>query len=187
MELLRAEPDSGMFLKRFRFLESLLGHQLAALRAVAIFEGAKGLLVLGVGFGLLSLLHRDAQVVAENLVRHLHLDPASHYPRVFIASAGKLNDRGLWLMEAFALVYAGIRFAEGYGLWHQRRWAEWFGVISGGIYLPFEAYELIRRAAWSTFAIFLANLLIVLYLVFVIMESRTPPRKSRSTDPHDAA
>ena len=38
-------------------------------RTVAIFEGAKGLIVLVAGFGLLSLIHRDVQAVAESVIR----------------------------------------------------------------------------------------------------------------------
>ena len=38
------------------------------LRLIAVFDATKGLLVLLAGFGLLSLLHRDAEVLAEELV-----------------------------------------------------------------------------------------------------------------------
>ena len=41
-------------------------------RLVAVFEALKGALVLGVGLGLLSLVHHDLQAVAERLVRHSH-------------------------------------------------------------------------------------------------------------------
>ncbi|MCZ7627423.1 MAG: DUF2127 domain-containing protein [Candidatus Methylomirabilis sp.] len=39
--------------------------------------------------------------------------------------------------------YASVRFVEAYGLWLERRWAEWFAAVSGGIYIPFEIYELL--------------------------------------------
>jgi hypothetical protein len=48
----------------------------AGLRIVALFEGAKGVLLLAAGFGLLSLIHDDVQKMAEELVRHFHLNPA---------------------------------------------------------------------------------------------------------------
>ncbi|MCZ7627424.1 MAG: DUF2127 domain-containing protein [Candidatus Methylomirabilis sp.] len=53
------------------------------LRTVALLEAAKGLLVLVAGIGVLSFVHHDAQWVAERLVGHLHLNPASRYPRIF--------------------------------------------------------------------------------------------------------
>jgi len=56
----------------------------AGLRAVAVFELLKGLLVLLAGAGALSLIHQNVQGVAEQLVRRSHLNPAHHYPRIFI-------------------------------------------------------------------------------------------------------
>src|SRR5579859_6996262 len=42
------------------------------LRMVAAYEAAKGALVLLAGFGLLTLIHNDAQYFAEQLVAHMH-------------------------------------------------------------------------------------------------------------------
>ena len=90
------------------------------LRLVAVFEAAKGLLVLLAGFGLLSMLHRDVQKIAEDLVRLSHLNPASHYPRIFIDAAARATDRHLVLLAGLAFGYALVRLVEGYGLWHER-------------------------------------------------------------------
>ena len=37
----------------------------STLKVVALMEAAKGFIVFGAGFGLLSLLHRDARRIAE--------------------------------------------------------------------------------------------------------------------------
>ena len=94
------------------------------LRTVAVFEAAKGLIVLLAGLGLLSLIHRDAQSVAEEIVKMLHLNPARQYPRIFIDVASKLTDARLWFLSLAALIYATVRFVETYGLWHELPWAE---------------------------------------------------------------
>ncbi|MFA5058651.1 MAG: DUF2127 domain-containing protein, partial [Opitutaceae bacterium] len=62
---------------------------------VAVFEGTKGLTVLAAGLGLFELMHQDVQAAAERLVRHLHLNPASHYPRIFIDASVWLDDTRL--------------------------------------------------------------------------------------------
>jgi uncharacterized membrane protein (DUF2068 family) len=95
------------------------------LKLVALFEAAKGVLVLAAGMGLLSLLHRDAHAIAERVTLLLHLDPASRYPKIFIDAAAGLTDARLWLLAAFACLYATFRFVEAYGLWRMRRWGEW--------------------------------------------------------------
>ena len=61
---------------------------------VAWFEAAKGGLVLLVGFGLLALVHQDIQAMAEQLVRRFHLNPANHYPQIFIHALSAAADAG---------------------------------------------------------------------------------------------
>jgi len=60
------------------------------LRVVAVFEGAKGGLVLVTGFGLLAFLDRGLHNAAEEIVRHLHLNPARDYPRIFLDAAANM-------------------------------------------------------------------------------------------------
>ena len=147
-------------------------HILGGLRIVAIFEAAKGLLVLLAGFGLLTFIHQDLRLAAERLVKHLHFNPASHYPRVFIDAADRVTDMQLWALALSALFYAVIRVAEAYGLWHQRQWAEWFGLLTGGMYLPVELFELTRGVTWPKMTVFVVNAGVVGYLAYALDKSR---------------
>ena len=145
------------------------------LRTVAVIEGAKGLLVLAVGLGLLSLIHRDAQRLAEEVVRLFRLNPASHYPQIFIQAAAALTEHRLWLLAAGAMSYAVLRLIEAYGLWRARRWAEWFGIVSGGIYVPIELYQLFRGVTWAKVLLLAINTVVVAYLI-VDLRSREHSR-----------
>jgi uncharacterized membrane protein (DUF2068 family) len=142
------------------------------LRAVAALEAFKGLVVLLAGFGALSLVHRDVQALAEGLVRHLHLNPARHVPTIFLEAAGRLGDARLRMLAAGALAYAAIRVVESWGLWRARAWAEWLGVISGAIYVPFEAVSLWERPTPLRLGALVVNLAVVLYLALLIRASR---------------
>ena len=135
------------------------------MRTVAFFEAAKGLIVLLAGSGLLLFMNRDLQAIAERLVGHLHLDPASHYPRIFLhlASAASVPSR-IRLIALGAALYALFRFVEAFGLWKERRWAEWLAVVTGSVYVPFEIYALIRRPGIEPLVFLVANLSIVAYL-----------------------
>jgi uncharacterized membrane protein (DUF2068 family) len=139
-------------------------HAPIGLRTVAVFEFAKGLIVLVAGLGLLSLIHRDAQAVAEDIVMRLHMNPAHFYPRIFIQFASNLTDARLWFMSLGALAYAGVRFIETFGLWHERAWAEWFAVISAGLYLPVELWHLYDKPGPVSFSLPLINIGIIIYL-----------------------
>jgi uncharacterized membrane protein (DUF2068 family) len=146
------------------------GHM--AVRSVALFEGIKGLIVLTTGFGVLTLVHRDVQSVAEHVVRHLHMNPASHLPSIFIELAGRITDGKLWALAAGAMGYSTLRLVEAYGLWLDRTWASWLAVVSGGIYLPIEIYELVKKPSVIHAVVFAGNLLIVTYLVVHIGRRR---------------
>lgn len=143
------------------------------LRAVAVYEAAKGALVLLAGFELLSLMHHDVQKFAEQLVAHLHLNPAKGYPRIFIDAMTNITDARLWLLAGFALVYAGVKWILAYGLWLRRRWAEWLAVASGGIYVPAEVVEIVRGVTWTKILLLIVNVCIVAYLIYVLWRSKS--------------
>ncbi len=145
------------------------------LRTIATFEAAKGVLVLVVGLGLLSLVHYSAQHLGEEIVRRFHLNLAHHYPRIFIDAITHIGDAHLRLLALAALLYSALRFIEAYGLWRLRAWAEWLGIISGGIYLPLEVYELIEHATAVKAGVLIVNLGIVGYLVWVRWRRRGRP------------
>jgi uncharacterized membrane protein (DUF2068 family) len=145
----------------------------AALRAVASLELAKGLVVLLLGFGAVSLVHKDAWDVAEAVLRFLRVNPDHHhYAQVFLNLADNVTDKKLWAMAAGATAYSIIRFIEAYGLWGARTWAEWFALISGALYVPFEAYELARRPTPVHLAVLLINLAIVFYMLYLRLTAR---------------
>jgi uncharacterized membrane protein (DUF2068 family) len=130
-------------------------------RAVALFEAAKGTLVLLTGFGALSLIHHDAQRFAEKLVGHMHLNAAKHYPRIFIDTAAHFAETHWLILALLAALYVLVRFVEAYGLWMGRRWAEWFAAVSGAVYIPFELYELFQGINWLSIGALAVNVLVV--------------------------
>lgn len=138
---------------------------LSGVRAIAMFEAAKGALVLIAGGGMLALLHRDLQVIAERVVRLAHLNPARKYPHIFLDAAARIDDAHLLWLAAAATLYATIRFVEAYGLWRGRGWAEWMAILSGGVYLPIEIYELARRPGALRLLVLIFNSGIVAYLL----------------------
>src|SRR2546423_9641575 len=86
----------------------------AGVRAVAFFEALKGALVLVAGFGLLALVHRDLEVLAERLVRHSHLNPPGPYPRAFIEAAAPPSRTALPTPPALPFPASCVRFSWGY-------------------------------------------------------------------------
>lgn len=136
------------------------------IRAIALLEAAKGLLVLGAGTGLLYLVDKDVQALATRLIAHLHLDPAHHYPSIFLKAADNATPERLRILAFGAFLYAAFRLAEGVGLWYRRRWAEWLAVATGLFYVPFEVAAFLHHHRLEPLLALVVNLAVVLFLAF---------------------
>jgi len=164
--------DSSVTRRSTEKPRNLRGFFSAELRIVAVFEFTKGLLVLFAGLGLLAFVHRDIQDVAEELLLHLHLNPSSRIPGIFLALVERVSSVDMWFLALGALTYAAVRIAEGLGLWFDRMWAEWLGVASGLIYVPFEIYELARGVTPLKVVTFTLNVLVVAVLADALWRRR---------------
>jgi uncharacterized membrane protein (DUF2068 family) len=138
--------------------------QLTGVRVIACFEAFKGLLVLLLGFGALTLIHHDLHAFAEHLVAQLHVSPERPFARAFVNAASNVTNARLWLLAGGGAVYAAVRLVEAWGLWFNRTWAQYFGILSGALYLPWEAYEVVRRPTSMHIYLLAANVAVVLYL-----------------------
>jgi uncharacterized membrane protein (DUF2068 family) len=143
-----------------------------AIRVVAFFEATKGLLAFAAALGLLSLMHHDIGSLAEQVVAHLHLNPASRYPRVVLAAAANLQDSRLMLIAAGAVAYGAIRLLEAGGLWWHKAWAEWLAAVSGAIYVPAEIYEFVHRPSLLGALLFVVNVAIVAVMLWSLRARR---------------
>jgi len=148
------------------------------LRTVAVIEAAKGALVLFLGLGLFSLIHKDLDDVAEHLTEMLRVNPDGRLSNLFFKAADRLTDKTLLVIAIGAMVYSGVRFVEAFGLWHEREWAEWFALLSGCLYLPWEMLSIIRHPHPLKWVVLAINLMIVLYM-FVLRLRAAGIRVSR--------
>src|SRR5579863_4832373 len=142
------------------------------LRAVASFEFSKGIFVLLIGLSALLLVHKDAWVIAESLLALFHISTDRHWAQLFLDFADNLTDARLWAAAKLAFAYSLLRFAEGYGLWNARTWAEWIAFLSGTLLLPLEVRELLRGVTFLRSAVFFVNLVIVGYMLYLLRAGR---------------
>jgi uncharacterized membrane protein (DUF2068 family) len=140
---------------------------LQGLRAVAVLEIAKGVGAVMFGIWLLSFREHDIGDMMANLLDRLHVDPAHAIAIRLVSLADKITPEKVEIAAGIAFFYALIRFTEGYGLWNARTWAEWFALISGAAYLPWEIFEFLRRPNWFHATLILVNVIVVLYIAYV--------------------
>lgn len=133
-----------------------------SLRAVAIFEFAKGVVALLAASGV--AFHKTTAQWIHRLALHLHFDPANDRPNALLQALQTNASAHLRLIAFGALVYALVRIAEGIGLWYDKRWASWLAVFAAAAYLPFELVRTIRHPTWVSFAFLLGTAVVVSFL-----------------------
>ena len=141
------------------------------LRGIAIFEALKGLAALAIAIWVLTLLHKDMVRVAEHMLEALHIGLDRHFAQRILRAAGRITDKNLWMFISVIVVYTSVRFTEAVGLWLQKEWAEWFALLSGALYMPYEIFELLRRATALKWGIFGTNVIIVVYMAWLLNDS----------------
>jgi uncharacterized membrane protein (DUF2068 family) len=149
---------------------------------LAVIEAAKGLMVLLVGCGVSGFLHHRALHTVELLVKHFHLNPAHHTPQIFLKLANDFDNTKLWLLAGGAAAYAILRFAEAYGLWRERRWAEWLGCIGAAFYIPLEYRHFRFHPGLVSSVILGTNIIIVIYLAVCLWQGRKKRMDPDRTD-----
>jgi uncharacterized membrane protein (DUF2068 family) len=141
------------------------------LRGIAIFEALKGVAALGIGIWVITLLHKDMVRVAERMLEALHIGLDRHFAQRILHAAGRITDKNLWMFISVIVVYTAVRFTEAAGLWLQKEWAEWFALLSGALYMPYEIFELLKHATILKWGIFGTNAIIVLYMAWLLNDS----------------
>lgn len=150
------------------------------LRAIASVEFSKGIIAVFVGIIAILLLHKDTWVMAESLLALLHISTDRRSAQLFLDLADDLTDARLWMAVRLAFIYSALRFAEGYGLWNARTWAEWLAFGSGMLLFPLEIRALLHGITILRSVVFVTNLGIVFYMFLLLREGRRRRRELNS-------
>ena len=69
------------------------------------------------------------------------------------------------VLLGLAITYAVIEWTEAFGLWKERRWAEYLTVLATAGFLPLEVHELINRVTVLRVGALLVNVALIIWLV----------------------
>ena len=150
-------------------------HDAILLRVVAIDRAvhAVAFTLIAVAVGLLMAKLSAVHGFATTLIRNLN-DSAGvtsrgpggswldrELPRLARLESGALRD-----VFAVAVAYAVVEGTEAYGLWRERRWAEYLTVIATAGFLPLEIHELAKRVSVLRVLALVVNLAVLVWLVW---------------------
>lgn len=148
------------------------------LKVIALLEASKGLVSLVVGLGIHKLAGTNVQKFLESFLEHLHLNPANRLPGIILHESNLLTSFNLTLIAMGAVVYSVVRLVEAYGLWHALTWTEWFALLSGAVYIPFEIYEVVVHPGTINILALTINVAVVWYMYTVVRGTSESIRKS---------
>jgi uncharacterized membrane protein (DUF2068 family) len=143
--------------------------------AIAILKLVKGLLLLLVGVGVLSLIHKDATEVFTHWAHVFQVDVHSKWIQRWLVEIGLVKQRDLALIVTTTFFYSALLLTEGVGLLMEKVWAEYMTALITSTFIPIEIYELTRHATGTRACVLLANVLVVAYLVMRLCQRKSSP------------
>ena len=84
----------------------------------------------------------------------------NHHPERILDSPDRIE---LAAIATFA--YAALFIVEGIGLWMQKDWAEYLTIIATTSFIPFEVWEIVKKATALRVALVISNIAIVIFLI----------------------
>jgi uncharacterized membrane protein (DUF2068 family) len=131
---------------------------------IGLFKLVKGVGLVIIGIGLLRLVHKDVAEVATRWIEHLRVDPDNRFIHRALLRIFNVTPKQLRELSAGTFIYAAVFLTEGSGLLARKHWAEYMTLISTGLFIPLEAYELQRHFTLIKVGVTLVNFAIVWYL-----------------------
>jgi uncharacterized membrane protein (DUF2068 family) len=136
------------------------------LRLIAIYKFIKAAISIALGIGLLRIIHHNLSAfIMTWVIDPFHFDPESRFWAALLEQCSLITPHSLRLLSYGAFIYAAIFIAEGVGLYLRKHWAEYMVLISTGLLLPIEFYEIYLKLAWWKAGVVAGNLAILVYLI----------------------
>ena len=132
---------------------------------IGLFKLVKAFLLIAVGIGAIKFLHKDLAASVTHWSRLLHIDPDNQYIHGFLVKIFRLTPKQLKELSLGTFLYAGLFLTEGIGLLLRKHWAEYFTIVTTGLFIPLELYELAKHFTAMKLAVTIVNVGIVWYLV----------------------
>lgn len=139
---------------------------------IAIEKTLKAVVLIIVGFKLLTLVNQDVHAWASDFVTRHGIDIGNRYVKATLERLVGVTGGQIAFWSIVALVYSGVLLVEAGGLWLQKRWAEYLTVVSTALLVPLELYEIYERFTWVRIVILAVNVFIVWYLATRLMDEK---------------
>ena len=147
-------------------------HHDRGLLAIGLLKLVEAVFFFLVGVGAIHFIHRDLGEAATRLAERLRIDMDGRVMTWVLDHLDDVTAHRLRQIGVATFLYAGLRIAEGVGLVMEKRWAEYLTVGVTTAFLPWEAYEIVRRPDWIRVCLLLINLGVLAYLLWWLRRAK---------------
>jgi len=142
------------------------------LMVIAVFKFIEGLGLVALGLGVRHALHGDWEKELAHWIDLLRMDPHNRFLLWLVEKLSNVNEHRLRELSVGTFFYAALRFCEGTGLALKQRWAEYLTIVTTGILVPVEVYEIYAHPTWGRVVVLVLNLAVVAYLAWELKRSK---------------
>lgn len=143
---------------------------------IGLFKLGKSVLFFAIGVGVVKLFHKDISDVVMRVAMALKFDPESGLVAMVLNKADLIDMHKLKLISAAAFGYSAIALTEGIGLVLEKVWAEYLTLCLTIAFLPWELYEIALKPNLFRVGVFLINLAVLWYLVWLLRRKKAASR-----------
>jgi len=124
----------------------------------------KGLLALGLAFGVLKLAKQDLPELFMRLLNWVHLDPENRFLSDIAGKLETITPANVRWVALGTFLYSLFALVEGVGLLYRISWAGWLTIGESTFFIPIEIRELVLHPNLYVVVVLAVNILIVWYL-----------------------
>lgn len=148
----------------------MAAHTHRALKFIAAFKLIKALGLIIVAIAAFDLVQSHQVEELAGWIIRLPVHQGHPYAVALVDKLLDLGPRKFIAIGAVACVYATVFAIEGWGLWREKRWAEYLTVIVTASLIPLEVWEIFHHFTWLKVLALALNVVIVGYLVHLLRE-----------------
>ena len=140
---------------------------------IGLFKLSKSIFFFAVGIGAVHLMHRDLGNEIMRLAQELRfVDPESRMVLLLMKKADLIDAAKLREIGFGTFAYSALALTEGIGLMLEKVWAEYLTLGLTVAFLPWELFELAREPNLFRLGLLLTNLLVLIYLLWLLKKKR---------------
>ena len=142
-------------------------HHNRILLTIALFKLFKASVMVAAGVTAIVFRKTNPARLMTHWVDYLRLDPHNRFIDPIIDRLHLITPQTMEMIAGGTFFYAIMFAIEGFGLYFEKVWAEYLVLIDTAVLLPLEIYEITRKPDVLRIGIFVGNLLVLTYLIYL--------------------